>query len=110
MPDKDSQLNLTEFEALVNDIRGDCDKCKMDCRDRLRWMDDLVQSLRYERAKSLAMNRVLLKAAKLVAEDDYLDREIKRLTARILKEEDLKRGPRDGNEEKDLNKKLSNWN
>ena len=109
MPDKDSQLNLTEFEALVNQLRGDCDKCKMDCRGRLRWMDDLVQSLRYQLAKSLAMNRVLLKAAKLVAEDDYLDREIKRLTTRILKEEDANRGPHD-HDEKDLNKKLSNWN
>jgi hypothetical protein len=72
-------------------------------------MDNLVESLRYQLAKSLAMNRVLLRAANLVAEDDYLDREIKRLTARILKEQAVDKGPHD-EEEQDLNKKLSDWN
>ena len=110
MPDKDSKLSLTEFETLVDEIRGDCDKCKMDCRDRLQWMDSLVESLRYQLAKALAMNRVLAKAANLVAKDDYLEREIKRLTARILKEEAKKQGPQNDNEEKGISEKLTHWN
>ena len=36
---------LAEFEALVDDIRGDCDKCKGDCRDRLLIMDGQLQAL-----------------------------------------------------------------
>ncbi len=84
---EDEKLSVAKFEALVNEIKGDCDKCKMDCRYRLQWLDSLAESLRHQLAKALAMNRVLLKAANLVADDDYLDREIKRLTARILKEE-----------------------
>jgi hypothetical protein len=110
VPNRDSKLNLTEFEDLVNELKGDCDKCKMDCRDRLRWMDSLIESLRYQLAKALAMNRVLLKAANLVADDDYLDREIKLLTARILKEEAKKQGPQNDSEEKDISEKLTSWN
>jgi hypothetical protein len=109
VPDEDLKLGLTEFETLVNEIRDDCDKCKMDCRDRLQWMDSLVESLRYQLAKALAMNRVLLKAANLVADDDYLDREIKRLTARILKGEAKKQGPQNDNEEKTIREKLTDW-
>ena len=102
----DEKLTVAEFEALVNDIKGDCDKCKMDCRDRLRWMDSLIESLHYQLAKALAMNRVLLKAANLVADDDYLDREIKRLTAEILKEEAKKEGPQQNDKDREM---LSNW-
>ena len=51
---------LAEFEALVDEVKGDCDKCPMDCRDRLQWLDSLIESLRYQLAKSLAMNRLLL--------------------------------------------------
>jgi hypothetical protein len=106
----DERFTQDELEDLVNKIRGDCDKCKMDCRDRLRWMDSLIESLRYQLAKTLAMNRVLLKAANLVAEDDYLEREIKRLTAKILKEEAKKQGPQNDSEEKDISEKLTCWN
>ena len=106
----DAKLTVAEFEALVNEIRGDCGKCKMDCRDRLRWMDSLIESLRYQLAKALAMNRVLLKAANLVADDDYLDREIKRLTAKILREEAKEQGPQNDSEEKDISEKLTSWN
>jgi hypothetical protein len=106
----DEKLTVAEFEALVNEIRGDCERCKLDCRDRLRWMDSLIESLRYQLAKALAMNRVLLKAANLVAEDDYLEREIKRLTARTLKEEAKKQGPQNDSEEKDISEKLTHWN
>jgi hypothetical protein len=73
-------------------------------------MDSLIESLRYQLAKTLAMNRVLLKAANLFAEDDYLEREIKRLTAKILKEEAKKQGPQNDSEEKDINEKLTCWN
>jgi hypothetical protein len=108
MSDK-GKMSLGEFEALVDEVKGDCDRCRLQCLGRLQWMDNLVESLRYQLAKSLAMNRVLLKAAKLVAEDDYLDREIKRLTARILKEEAADKGPPDDNE-KDIEQKLTHWN
>ena len=104
------KLNQEEFESLVNEIKGDCDKCKLDLREQLRWMDSIVESLRYQLAKALAMNRVLLKAANLIAEDDYLEREIKRLTAKILKQEVRNKGPQSDDDEKDLNKKLSDWN
>lgn len=99
-------LDQEEFEALVSEIKGDCDKCKMDCRDRLRWMDSLVENLRYQLAKALAMNKVLLKAAKVVAEDDYLDGEIKRLTARILKKEAADKEPQSNGKDRET---LSNW-
>lgn len=38
---------LAEFEKLVAEIRGDCDKCKMDCRDRLRIIDSQIESFRF---------------------------------------------------------------
>ena len=104
------RLDQDEFERLVAGVKGDCDKCKMDCRDRLRWMDSLIESLRYQLAKALAMNRVLLKAANLVAEDDYLDREIKKLTARILKEEARNKGPQTDDSKKDIEFQLTDWN
>jgi hypothetical protein len=102
----DKKLTVAEFEALVNEIKGDCGKCKMDCRDRLRWMDSLIESLRYQLAKALTMNRVLLKATNLVADDDNLDREIKRLTAKILKKEAKKEGPQQNDKNRET---LSNW-
>jgi hypothetical protein len=102
----DERLTQDEFEALVNEVKGNCDGYSQDCRDRLRWMDSLVESLRYQLAKALAMNRVLLKAANLVAEDDYLDREIKRLKAKILKEEEKKEGPQENDKDREM---LSNW-
>lgn len=103
---EDERVTQDEFEDLVNKIRGDCDKCGFDCRNRLRWMDSLIESLRYQLAKALAMNRVLLKASKLVADDDYLEREIKRLTARILKEEAKRQGPQQNDKDREV---LSNW-
>jgi len=107
----DERLTVAEFEALVNQVKGECDRCSHDCRDRLRWMDSLIESLRYQLAKALAMNRVLFKAANLVAEDDYLDREIKRLTAKILKEEEKKQGPQNDSEEKDIDRVFNrSWN
>ena len=105
---KNVKLGLMDFEALVKEVKGDCDKCKMDCRSRLQWMDSLVESLRYQLAKALAMNRVLLEAAKQVAEYDYLEREIKRLTAKILKEEADDKGPHE-QEEQDIEKKFTDW-
>jgi len=57
----DTRLSQDEFEALVNDIKGDCDKCKLDCRDRLQWMDSIVEALRQER-EALAEERRKLRA------------------------------------------------
>lgn len=77
----------TDFAELVEEVRDDCDRCPQDCRYRLQWLDSIVESQRYQLAKILAMNLVLLQAANLVAEEDYLDSRIRRLTARIPKEE-----------------------
>lgn len=78
---------LAEFESLVNEVKGECDKCKMDCRDRLRWMDSLVESLRHQLAKAVALNRMLLEAAEKVADIQYIDKELARLTGKILQKE-----------------------
>lgn len=84
---KNIQLSIVEFDALITELKGDCDKCKMDCRDRLRWLDSLIQSLRYQLGKSLAMNRLLLQAVGKVADFKYIDKELARLTAKILQKE-----------------------
>jgi hypothetical protein len=57
----DTRLSQDEFEALVNDIRGDCDRCRMDCVDRLRWMDSIIEALRQER-KAFAREREAFRA------------------------------------------------
>jgi hypothetical protein len=42
----DERLSVAEFEAMVNEIKGDCDKCKMDCRNRLQILDSQIESFR----------------------------------------------------------------
>ena len=81
------RLTVAEFESLVSDIKGNCDKCKMDCRNRLQWLDSLVESLRYQLAKALALNRVMLQAVNKVADIQHIDKELARLTAKILQRE-----------------------
>ena len=87
MVDDKARLSIEEFEGLVAELKGDCDKCKRDCLDRLRWMDSIIESLRYQLAKSLAMNRLLLEAVDKVADFKYIDKELARLTARILQDD-----------------------
>ena len=64
---------LAEFERLVSEIKADCDKCKMDCRDRLRWLDSQIKELRevraeFERTLSLlrATHRLNMKLINLI--------------------------------------------
>lgn len=42
----DEKLSQGEFESLVNKIKGDCDKCKMDCRNYLRIIDSQIEEYR----------------------------------------------------------------
>jgi len=79
------KMELAEFEDLVAEIQRQ--DPQIDCVDRLRWMDSLVEKLRFQLAKALALNRVLMRAAGMVAEDDWLEREIDRMTLRILRQE-----------------------
>ena len=79
----DTRLSQDEFEALVNDIRGDCDRCKMACRDRL-----LIQSYQIERLEQAIQRfEIVTEAlAEIVVQNhpDSFQRKINQLTARIL--------------------------
>jgi hypothetical protein len=79
----DTRLSQDEFEALVNDTKGDCDKCKMDCRDRLR-----IQSYQIERLeKAIQRFEIVTEAlAEIVVQNhpDSFQRKLNELTARIL--------------------------
>ena len=58
---KNERLSQDEFESLVNELKGDCDNCKMDCRHRLLIFDSQIEALRQER-KALAQERSELRA------------------------------------------------
>ena len=108
----DTRLSQDEFEALVNDIKGDCDKCKLDCRDRLQWMDSIVEALRQERAEIKTIVEVLtvctLELSQIAKRYDAnrIYQQLNELLASSLKDD---KGPHDS-EDKDLEKKLSDWN
>jgi hypothetical protein len=57
----DKRLTVSEFESLVNEIKGDCDKCTQDCRARLLIFDSQIEGLRRER-EALARERRELRA------------------------------------------------
>jgi len=107
----DSRIKeLAEFEKLVDEVKGDCDKCSMDCFERLR-----IQGYQFERfEKAIQRFEIMVEAlAEIVVQNhpDSFQRQLNELTARILaqsKQAKNDKGPHD--EEKDLNKKLSDWN
>lgn len=75
---------LAEFEALVDEIKGDCDKCKMDCRDRIRIMDHQIQ----RQDKALQRFEIMVEAlASILAQShpEAFQKEINILTAKILR-------------------------
>jgi hypothetical protein len=79
----ENRLTLSEFHALVHEIKGDCDKCKMGCRDRLRIMDHQIQ----RQEKAIQRFEVVTEAlAEIVVQShpDSFQRKINELTARIL--------------------------
>jgi len=39
-------LSIAEFEKLVDEVKGDCDRCKVQCFDRLLIIDSQIRSLR----------------------------------------------------------------
>lgn len=108
----DTRLSQDEFEALVNDIKGDCDKCKMDCRTRLQWIDSLVEALRRERAELREIVELLnvctLELSQIAKKYDTnrIHQRLNALIASGLKED---KGPPDEQEAKDLDKELSDW-
>ena len=77
------EKELAEFEALVDEIKGDCDKCKMDCRDRLLIMDHQTQRLEQAIQRFETVTEAL---AEIVVQNhpDSFQRKIDELTARIL--------------------------
>ena len=77
------KTEVAEFSKLVDEVRGDCDKCKMDCRDRLIIVDHQIQRL------EKVMQRFEIMAAALaeIVVQNHLDsfqRKLDELTARIL--------------------------
>ena len=40
------KTEVAEFSRLVNEIRGDCDKCKQDCRHRLLILDSIIEEFK----------------------------------------------------------------
>jgi hypothetical protein len=61
MKPEELKKELAEFESLVNEVRGDCDRCKMACRDRLHILGYAIEALRMER-EALAAERRKLRA------------------------------------------------
>jgi len=57
----DERLTRDEFEKLIAEVKGDCEKCSHDCRDRLRILDSQIEALRQER-KALTREREALRA------------------------------------------------
>jgi hypothetical protein len=60
-PDKRLGAAVAEFESLVNELKGDCDKCPQDFRERLLIFDSQIEALRQER-EALAKERRELRA------------------------------------------------
>jgi uncharacterized coiled-coil DUF342 family protein len=44
--DEKTRLSLQEFEALVKEIKGNCDKCASEYRERLLFADFYVEQLK----------------------------------------------------------------
>lgn len=67
----------------MDEVRGDCDKCPMDCRDRLR-----IQSYQIERLEQAVQRfEIMTEAlAEIVVQNhpDSFQRKINELTARML--------------------------
>ena len=108
---KNVKLRLTDFEVLVKEVKGDCDKCKMDCRSRLQWMDSIVEALRQERAEIKTIVEVLnvctLELSQIAKRYDSnkIHQRLNALIASGLKDD---KGPHDDSE-KDLEKKFTDW-
>jgi hypothetical protein len=56
---KQIKRELADFEVLVEEVRGNCDRCKMDCRNRLHILGYQIEALRQERAEIQAIVEVL---------------------------------------------------
>jgi hypothetical protein len=76
-------VRLDEFNSLEDALKGDCDNCKLDCRDRLT-----AQSYQIERfEKAIQRFEVVTEAlAEIVVQNhpDSFQRRLNELTARIL--------------------------
>lgn len=79
----DTRLSQDEFEALVDEVRGECDKCPMDCRNQLR-----IQGYQTERLeKAIQMLEIMVEAlVEIVVQNhpDSFQKQLNKLTARIL--------------------------
>ncbi len=74
---------LAEFEKLVEEVRGDCDRCPAACRDRLIIMDHQIQ----RQEKALQRFEIMVEAvAEIVVQShpEAFQRQINTLTATIL--------------------------
>lgn len=103
----EAKKSLAEFEVLVDEIKGDCDKCSMDCFERIR-----IQGYQFERLeKAIARLEIMMEAlAEIIVQNhpDSFQRQLNELTARILAQSKQAKGP-PGDDEKDITEKLSDW-
>jgi hypothetical protein len=99
---KKLKRELAEYEALVAEVKGDCDKCSYDCKQRLQWMDSIIEELRQER-EALAQERHKLRAEREQLHGLY---KINLRVLNIVNAPAETKGPQDDNEQE---KTLPDW-
>jgi hypothetical protein len=99
-------IDLEEFKSLVDGLKGDCDKCKMDCRHRLQWLDSVIRMLN-ELAERL--ERLEMRFAQVLVQYQAHCRICARLNILCSPICTKDQEPHDDQEE-DIEKKLTDWN
>jgi hypothetical protein len=99
-------VSLDESKSPGDALKGDCDKCKMDCRHRLQWMDSELRMLN-EFAERL--ERLEIRFAQVLAQYEAHCRICARLNILCSPIGTKEQEPHD-DKETDLEKKLTHWN
>jgi hypothetical protein len=103
---KEKKLSVAEFEALVNEVKGNCDGCSQDCRNRLQILDSQIEAFRNlekEYRQRLADMDQAINHLKAVCQ---VCNRLNILCSNV----GTRQGTQNDSEEKDINEKLTCWN
>jgi hypothetical protein len=102
---KNVKLGLVDFETLVKELKGDCEKCKIDCRNRLQWMDSVLRMLNEFAGR---LEQLEIRFAQMLLQYEAHCRICARLNILCSPIGTKDQEPHD-DQEQDIEKKLTDW-